>query len=145
MKKVYEVCNAVGNEVGKFSLSLSKRNGFQYEHIYGKAPTWGYIAIIAAIDMFERMHISSAESMKENSEYSLVRDNNVDIRFVPILVVRSTGKTYKLPMTVDENEILEHSFSMTFHMAVKVMLALTMSYGKDGLSFDEKKINKVVG
>lgn len=145
MKMIYEVKNAVGNEIGKFSLSLTKRKGFQYEHIYGKTPTWKHIATIAAIDMFGGMNIPTLlENPKENSAYALIRDNNFDIRFVPVLIDKIKGKAYALPMTIEEDEILEHSFSITFSMSIKVMIALAMSYEKEGLTFDERKLGRLI-
>lgn len=141
MKRTYNITNIENNEVlGKFAISLSKTEGLTYDHISGISPCWkDLVAVVSTL--FATMKISSASKKYVFEDcYTIRPDNKIDIRFIPVLINTKLKKARRLPLTIDENRILEHYFHIPFSFAVRSMLALSMSYGEEFLELDGAKI-----
>lgn len=145
MKRTFVVHNRFNNwEVGKFSISLSKKGGVEYNHIFGESPNWKDLAAVATM-LFTKVKLETKDDKYiYNDCYELCPNDRVDCRFVPLLIDTELNKVEKLPFTIDQDRILEHYFEMPFTFAIKVMLALSMSYaGKKYLEIDGGKIPKI--
>ena len=130
-----------GRELSTFKISLSKRNGLEYSLLAGKEPCWQDV-IRASTYLFIRTKLSDREkSLVLNKEYAFYQNNSTDIRFTPIMIELKSGVTEKLPVTIDDQDILEKKVSMSFDTALKVALAGSMMVGpKHFLRTDHRKI-----
>ena len=130
---VFSVKNKKGDEITRFALHFNKREGFYYcfsskrlsqekEKIFFRRPTWADVAS-ASLYMLTRMNAGQWTEFGKLRDYSIQRDQYVDLRFSPVLV----GKTSRVPLPVtieDDGEILEDSFHLSYSTAMKTLLIL---------------------
>ena len=141
MNRTYVITNMVDNEVlGRFSIFLTKKEGLTYTHISGISPCWkDLVAVVSTLFAMMKLSSDNKKYVFEDC-YTIRPDNKMDIRFVPVLINKKLKKARLLPLTIDEDRILEHYFHIPFSFAVRSMLALSMSYGEEYLELDSEKI-----
>ncbi len=145
MERLFSVNDLTGKELSIFKVSLDKRGGFEYSLLKGEEPCWQDV-IRASTYLFTRTKLSDGErSSVSDKEFSFREDDSdIDIRFTPAIVEVKSGVTEKLPVTIDDQAILEKRVHMSFDMALKVALAGAMVVGpKHFLRTDHKKILKL--
>ena len=145
MERTFGIYNLTSNlEVGRFSISVSKKGGVEYNHILGESPNWKDLAAVVTM-LFAKVKLETKDDKYIYSDcYELCPNNRVDCRFVPLLVNTKLNKAKKLSFTIDNDRILEHHFEMPFAFAIKVMLALSMSYeGRKYLKVDSLKVPRI--
>lgn len=143
MEKLFVVKDDVGTVKSNFRISVSKVKGVEYKLIWGEEPCWEDV-VLAMTFVFAKMRIPSREGpyfLKHS--YEIKPDNTIDCRFSPVLCDLDRDSEYKLPVTIDYSEIMEHYFYVPFITALRIMLALTMSYNPRVLAIDTKKIINV--
>ena len=142
MQTEFVVYDVEGKETGSFSVSFSKEDGLRYQYLTGVF-CWqdvvGAISNIAA-RMTRNRNNTKKPKKAEYSVYKVVPDSYVEIRFSPILIDCVTMEKEKLPITIDGDEILEHSFHMSYDTAVKALLGLSMCNDGFVLRVDREKI-----
>jgi len=126
---------------GKFRVSVTRKDGVNYRYIEGAEPSWKDLSEALTYVMAKmRIRVTEDEGAALNGRYRIEPDNRMDIRFVPVLIDLESKARLKLPLTVDGDEVLEHSAYMSFDTAKKVVLALSMSYGEKTLLPDKEKM-----
>jgi hypothetical protein len=151
---IFSVKNKRGYEISRFAARFSKREGFYYcyssrrlssakDKIFCRRPTWADVAA-GAVYLLNRMKAGQWEEFGKLRDYSIQRDQEVDLRFSPVLV----GKTSRvlLPVTIeDTGEIMEDNFHLSYSTAMKILLVL-MKTKQDGATCpDTAKVEVLKG
>jgi len=149
----FSVKNKKGCEVTRFALHFNKREGFYYcysskrlsqekDNIFCRRPTWADVAS-ASIYMLGRMKAGQWEEFGKLRDYSIQRDQYVDLRFSPVLVGKTSRVT--LPVTIeDDGQLLEDSFHLSYHTAMKTLLVLMKTEQQTFVCPDTAKV-EVIG
>lgn len=143
MEKMFVIKDDLGAVKSNFKISVSKNKGVEYRLVWGAEPCWEDV-VLAMTLLFAKMRIPSREGpyfLKHS--YEVKPDNTIDCRFSPVLCDLDRKSECKLPVTIDYSEIMEHHFCIPFIIALRVMLALTMSYNPRVLAIDTQKIINV--
>lgn len=138
--------------VTQFGARFNKRDGFDYcygrrlveakDKMFQRRPTWEDLAsasiyMIGCMNADQGTEFGKLENYSIEKESSLERDQEADLRFSPVLV----GKNGRVPIPVtieDTGEILEDSFHLSYHTAMKTLLLLIKMQQKDGKKREEK-------
>ncbi len=151
---IFSVKDKHGREISRFAARLSKHDGFYYcfssrrlagekDKLYCRRPTWADVAA-GAVYLLNRMKAGQWEEFGKLRDYSIQRDQEVDLRFSPVLV----GKTSRvlLPVTIeDDGQILEGKFHLSYSTAMKILLVL-MKTKQDGATCpDTAKVEVIRG
>ena len=141
MQRSFAVKNLSGTELGVFKASLTKKYGFEYYWISGQEPSWQDV-VLAMTYFFSRTRLTEGEKKKVlNKEYVACRNNDVDIRFSPVIIDKVRGNRLNLPVTIEDQAILDQKLSIPFGVALKTVLALSMRIGaKQFLRCDHRKV-----
>ena len=148
----FSVKNKRGYEVTRFALHFNKREGFYYcysskhlsgakDKIFCRRPTWADVAS-ASLYMLSRMKAGQWEEFGKLRDYSIQRNQYVDLRFSPVLV----GKTSRvaLPVTIEDNgEIMEDSFHLSYSTAMKTLLLLMRTEPQTAVAPEEVKVEAI--
>ncbi len=149
----FSVKNRRGDEISRFALHFNKREGFYYcysskrlsgakDKIFCRRPTWADVAS-ASIYMLGRMKAGQWEEFGKLRDYSIQRNQEVDLRFSPVLVGKTSRVT--LPVTIeDDGQILEDAFHLSYHTAMKTLLILMKTEQQTFACSDTAKV-EVIG
>ena len=151
---IFSVKNKRGDEISRFALRFNKRDGLYYcfssrrlsstkDKIFCRRPTWADVAAGSAC-LLNRMKAEQWLEFGKLRDYTIQRDQKVDLRFSPVLV----GKTSKvcLPVTIeDDGEILEDSFHLSYSTAMKTLLVLMRTQQEGATCSDTAKVELIRG
>lgn len=140
MKQTFLLANVKPYEEVKFECELNKKTGLTFKRLKGEEVDWRYV-MMAATHLLKKLRIPCKRPYFFEDTYVIIPDNKIDVRYIPVLMGRTTKMLTTLPFTVDDHIILEETFNMPINLVIKTALALSMSYGVQVLETDSYKLN----
>jgi len=123
-----------GWEMGRFSLSITKKDGITYSYISGMEPCWQDVVCVAAL-MIDGSYVPKKHAERiATTHFSVRRNTYVDTRANPLISMErefGSKRVFELPLTIDGDRILEHFLHISFMEGVEILLATVMQYSSD--------------